>query len=309
MQQVVCFLQEMGFRLNFTKSHPYPATSSVWLGIHWLPQLVHWHLPVEGQTNIRRLALELLAAPRVTRRQLERMVGLLNFACRVHRFLRPFMLPLTRSNTLAPAIDRDHPILLPPYMQEELRFWASPNPWTHISRFHMSLPQLSLWMDASPLGWGALLEPARMASGRWSSANGHLHVNLLELREILRAVVFFDLRNLSLRVFTNNETVHYALASCRTRSQDLRQELLALLLEVVSRNLWFQVLRVPTALNVVADALSHAEPLNSEWTLSRPAFKGGQVVHPKTPGLRLPLPCSSGFHSAGGFPALVSTTT
>ena len=54
--------------------------------------------------------------------------------------------------------------------------------------------------------------------------------------------------------------VRYALASCRARSPSLRQELLAFLSEVVSRNLWFQVLRIPTALNVVADALSREEP-------------------------------------------------
>ena len=59
----------------------------------------------------------------------------------------------------------------------------------------------------------------------------------------------------------------WALASCRARSPCLCQELLAFLSEVVSRNLWFQVLRVPTALNVVADALSREEPLNTEWTL------------------------------------------
>ena len=107
-----------------------------------------------------------------------------------------------------------------------------------------------------------------MASGRWSSSKGSLHVNLLELW----AVVFFALHDLSLRVFTDNETVRYALASCRARSPSLRQDLLAFLAEVVSRNLWFQVLRVPTALNVVADALSREEPLNTEWTLPRAAF-------------------------------------
>ena len=268
MQQVMCFLQEMGFRLNLAKSHPYPAETAVWLGVQWLPQSGHWHLPLDGQSRIRQIALDLLASPRVTLRQLERMVGLLNFACQVHQFLRPYVQPLTRSNTLVRATERERPVLLPPYMQDVLRFWASPVPWRHVPSFHVFLPQLSLWTDASPQGWGALLEPARVASGRWSSSEAPLHVNLLELR----VVVFFNLRDLSLRIFTDNETVRYALASCRARSPSLRQELLAFLSEVVSQNLWFQVLRVPTALNVVADALSREEPLNTEWTLPRAAF-------------------------------------
>ena len=67
---------------------------------------------------------------------------------------------------------------------------------------------------------------ARVASGRWSSSETSLHVNLLELRAVLRTLVFF---NLSLRVFTDNEMVCYILTLCRTRSPSLRQELLAFL--------------------------------------------------------------------------------
>ena len=92
MQQVICFLQDIGFRLNLAKSHPYPSTSMVWLGIHWLPQSGHWHLPVADQNNIRCMALELLQAPKITHRQLERIVGLINFSCQVHRYL-PSSLP------------------------------------------------------------------------------------------------------------------------------------------------------------------------------------------------------------------------
>ena len=123
------------------------------------------------------------------------------------------------------------------------------------------VPSSALAVDGCvSAGLGTLLEPARVALGRWSSSEASLHVNLLELR----AVVFFDLRDL--------ETVRYALASCRACSPSLCQELLAFLSKVVSRNLWFQVLRVPTALNVVADALSREEPLNTEWTLPQAAF-------------------------------------
>ena len=93
------------------KSHPYPTETAVRLGVQWLPQSGHWHLPLDGQSRIRQMALDLLASPRVTRRQLERIVGLLNFACQVHRFLRPCVQPLTRSNTLVRATERDRPVL------------------------------------------------------------------------------------------------------------------------------------------------------------------------------------------------------
>ena len=78
------------------------------------------------------------------------------------------------------------------------------------------------------------------------------------------AVTSFDLRHLSLLLFTDNETIRYTLAVCRIRSLPLCRELVSLLSEFQRRDLFFQVLRVPTALNVVADAMSRAEPLNTE---------------------------------------------
>ena len=294
MKQVMCFLREMGFRLNLAKSHPYPSSSAVWLGVHWLPQTGHWHLPVERQANIRDMALALLQAPTVTRRQLERLVGLINFACQVHWYLRPFLQPLTCSCTFARVEERDRPSVLLPSMRDALLFWTSHTPWVHIPRFHVDLPLRSLWTDASSLGWGALLEPSLVGSGLWNSAERLLHVNVLELRAVRRAASFFRLRDLSLRVFTDNETVRYTLASCHTWSPTLRRELVDLLDECQSRNLWFQVLRIPTSLNVVADALSRQTPLNTEWTLPRPVF---EVVHRWAGLLRVDLMASPVNHS------------
>ena len=155
VQQVMVFLRDMGFRLNFEKSQPYPSPSAVWLGVHWLPQTGRWHLPVAGQEAIRRTALVLLQPPLVTRRQIERLVGVINFACQVHRFQRPFLQPLTKGGTIARAAERDTPALLPPPMREALTFWTSPTPWLHVPRFHSDLLCRSLWTEASHHGWAA----------------------------------------------------------------------------------------------------------------------------------------------------------
>ena len=127
VQQVMVFLQDMGFRLNLAKSQPYPSPSAVWLGVHWLPQTGRWHLPVEGQEAIRRTALALLRAPLVTRRQLERLVGVINFACQVHRFLRPFLQPLTKGGTIAPSSRTRHTGAAPPSHARGLDFLDVPD--------------------------------------------------------------------------------------------------------------------------------------------------------------------------------------
>ena len=212
VQQVMVFLRDMGFRLNLEKSQPYPSPSAVWLGVHWLPQTGHWHLPVEGQEAIRRTALALLQAPLVTRWQIERLVGVINFACQVHRFLRPFLQPLTKGGTIARAAERDTPTLLPPLMLEALTFWKSPTPWLHVPRFHSDLPCRSFWTDASHHGWGALLQPSLTGSGVWSPAERDFHVNILELRAVLRALQFFNLRHLSPHLHRRVGPVHLGVA-------------------------------------------------------------------------------------------------
>ena len=93
------------------------------------------------------------------------------------------------------------------------------------------------------------------------------HVNVLELRTVLRAIIFFDLHSLFLCIFTD-EMVRYTPAACRTRSLPMQLELLSLLSELQPRNLFFQVFWVPTALNVVADALSRMELLHTEQLIA-----------------------------------------
>ena len=53
----------------------------------------------------------------------------------------------------------------------------------------------------------------------------------------------------------------------------LRRELVSLLQDLQVRALHLQVLRVLTALNMVANALSWVDPLNTEWTLPTSAFE------------------------------------
>ena len=126
-------------------------------------------------------------------------VGVINFACQVHRFLRPFLQPLTKGGTIARAAERDTPALLPPPMREALTFWTSPTPWLHVPRFHSDLLCRSLWTDASHHGWpgvgclAATVAHSLTGSGVWSPAERDLHVNILELRAVLRALQFFDL--------------------------------------------------------------------------------------------------------------------
>ena len=115
VHHVMWFLQDMGFWLNMTKSLPYPTDSMIWLSVRWFHRTlsVRWQLPSEGQLNIRTLALDLLHAPWVTSRQLERLVGVTVSSARSYsRSLRSTWWPLIPTGTYEYLFPRSYVLLV-----------------------------------------------------------------------------------------------------------------------------------------------------------------------------------------------------
>ena len=148
-----------------------------------------------------------------------------------------------------------------------------PSIWEYIPHFQVDLPCLFLWTDASPSGWCALLHPQATTHAPRGSLEAFLHINVLELRAVSQAISAFNLSSCHLVVYTDNETVWFALTHLRSRSLPLCEELKSLLHDVFRRQVFLHPLRIPTTLNVVADGLSRLEPLNTEWTLPPEAFQ------------------------------------
>ena len=92
---------------------------------------------------------------------------------------------------MASVTDKDVHVRLPQVLRAPFSFWTSPDPWRHVPSFYVAFPLRSLWTDAS-VCWGALLEPSQMVSGHWSPLENQLHVNVLEMRAVCRAVSFLS---------------------------------------------------------------------------------------------------------------------
>ena len=156
-------------------------------------------------------------------------MGLINFACQVHSHLRVYLQPLTVGATLASPQDRDVSRPIPPPLRRALQFWVDPRIWDYIPPFQITLPRLVLWTDASRAGWGAPLHPHATAHASWGPLEAALHINVLELRAVRKAISAFHLSSCHLVVYTDNETVRFALTHLRSRSLPLREELKSLL--------------------------------------------------------------------------------
>ena len=154
-----------------------------------------------------------------------------------------------------------------------------PSIWDYVPPFQVTLPRLVLWTDASRAGWGALLHPQATAHASWGPLEAALHINVLELLAVRQAISVFNLSSCHLVVYTDNETVRFALTHLHTRSLLLREELKRLLHDSIGRQVFLHPLRIPTTLNVVADGLSRLSILNGRC-LQRPSrrFFAGQVL-------------------------------
>ena len=78
------------------------------------PQTGHWQASQSIRDKILSSPRQLLHAGRITRRRLEALVGLINFACQVHSHLRVYLQPLTVGASLASPQARDVSRPIPP---------------------------------------------------------------------------------------------------------------------------------------------------------------------------------------------------
>ena len=83
IQKTTSLLSELGFRLNWKNSRPFPSQELVWLGVRWLPTPHLCVLSEELIIKIRSRARELQKAQKTTRQSLESFQGLTAFAAQL----------------------------------------------------------------------------------------------------------------------------------------------------------------------------------------------------------------------------------
>ncbi|PIK54168.1 putative TBC1 domain family member 2A [Apostichopus japonicus] len=204
-------LQELGWIVNQKKSRLSPSQTIQFLGAI-----------LDFTTGVARPSEERVAAVKATTQQilahrgsptgtwlraLGLMASLVDIVrlCRLH--MRPLQLHLLRS---ADPTDPDKTTLI--YRSEEVtqhfRWWLDPNNWSSGVPFAIQLPMTSITTDASLSGWGAHWSN-RTAWGTWSQTETSLHINILEMMAVKRALEAFNdhVQGTITTIFTDNTTV------------------------------------------------------------------------------------------------------
>lgn len=145
-------------------------------------------LPQSFLEKLLPLAGQLLSETSSSRRQWEKIIGKLAFACQILPRLKLQFYPLLKLRFL-PAHDRDlksrTPTVLRQLLQDlldsEVLLTSSP-----IRGYH---PDLTIWTDASRAGWGALSSTQLVTQGKWSPEEEEQHINVLETLAIQKALI------------------------------------------------------------------------------------------------------------------------
>ena len=140
----------------------------------------------------------------MSRRSLEQLVGLLNFAAACIPLGR-FYLPVIRwMNSHTSAGSRDLQVPLDAELKDMLLPWLGPSFLGRSVPMHVPIPSLEIMTDASLHGWCGLLLPHRV-EGVWShELSGH-SMNWMELKAIHFTILQFAgrLRGRFVRVLSN----------------------------------------------------------------------------------------------------------
>ena len=268
-------LQALGLSINHKKSSPFPSQTIEYLGVSWDLKTLTLTLTDQKREAIHQRCLQVIHSSHISRRQLEKLVGYLNFAAPFLHLGRLQLLPIIHwMNRWTSASFRDQPFPLNQDLKNVLTLWLREDFLLSQVPMHIPAPTLEIMVDASLHGWCGILLPDQV-QGEWPPVIFPESMNWKELQAILLTVVHFRplLEGRSVRVWSDNWTA----LSCIRRQGSLHCPKLWLLtkelLEVCSRH---QIILHPShlqgVLNVLADKGSRWGPIATEWSLDPESF-------------------------------------
>ena len=182
---LVSLLNSLGFAVNLRKSSHVPSQSLEYLGVTWNLQDLSLSLPEAKVQKVLNLHRSTLNTPVLSRRDLERIVGYLNFTAPFRPLGRLYLLPIIQwMNSHSTVHNRDSPLPLDSSLRRILDPWSNQKALSSPVPMHIPNPSEELMTDASLFGWSGVLLPHRVEGG-WHRSLWFHSMNWKELQAIL----------------------------------------------------------------------------------------------------------------------------
>ena len=278
VSQIKALLQSLGFVISSEKSEEDPVQSLEYIGLIVNAPSMRLVLPDRKKQDILRLCKVALKDARVCRKDIEKIIGNLNWASAAVDF--------------APAHFRGLQILLNSHRHEsgvfplsveaksDLHWWLSEANFSAGRSLIFPSPEISIYSDASLSGWGAVYDDVR-TGGPWAEGEIGQHINFLELLAALKALQCFTATLTDTAVelkIDNTSAVSYInrLGGCKS------ENLCSIALQISNwcelRRISLSAVFVPGVMNILADAESRKPLSTGDWKLDPRAFRSVQSV-------------------------------
>ena len=269
-------LRWLGFNINESKSVRTPLQLTEYLGVLLNLRTLTLALPLEKVNLILARTSQVSSSPSTTRRQLESLVGLLNFAAPLLPLGRLYLAPIIiwmNSHTVPLKRDQSTPVdaslrtALKPFLN---RIYLV----DHVS-CHPPSPSLDLQTDASDYGWSGVIDGHRVR-GYWTPLESSAHINVREMKGLFNALKFFHpcLEGKCIRIHTDSMVVLFCLKrQSSLHSPRLNAVTRDLILFCHRKNISFVPVHIHGVLNVLADQGSRHLPVSTEWMLDPVSFE------------------------------------
>lgn len=244
-----------------------PSTCLKFLGLEVDTANLQVKIPEDKLSEIKRLVNEFQTSkPKTTLRELQSLIGKLNFACRAVVPGRAFCRRLIDATT--GVKQPHHRIRITEAMREDLRVWDSF--LKHYNGVSIILGDnwvdnrvLNLYTDAAgSVGFGAFFN-GHWAAGTWPEAWGESDpdITFKELFPIVLALHLWGscFQNQRVKFYCDNLAVVHSINKQTTRSKPSMQLLRVLVLSCLTHNIMFRAKHIPGHENNVADALSRCQ--------------------------------------------------
>ena len=263
MQTFFNVAQELGVPIASEKT-VWPTTVLVFLGLEIDSEKMVVRIPLEKLIEIKQKVSLMLSAKKTTLKEMQSLIGVLNFACRAIVPGRPFIRRLINQTK---GLNKPfHHLHITRSMKEDMSMWLTFfDRFNGVSVFHdrfwVSSEDVQLFTDASGMAFGCYFEGRWMFSGwpvDWLANEITKDITILEIFPILVSVVVWgnELKNKKILFRSDNQSVVHILNNMTSKSEKVMFVLRALTLECLNLNIVVKAKHIPGKQNVLTDCLS-----------------------------------------------------